>query len=115
MDQIVVFVFAAIVVAMFSVNLAYSVRAYTRRRAPRDRRRPRRAARFRGVIKSFVIEVGVLSIFVARIIAIANADADTRRYFGLIDAAAVSGALLVGGAFLVVSWIVDDGDDEGIV
>lgn len=109
MDQYVVLGLSAIVFAMFSVNFAYSLRAYVRRRP--DRRRA--APRLRFVISSAILEVGVASILIGRLIATFGADPETRRVFALLLAAAISGALLVGGAFLVLSWILDDGDSAG--
>lgn len=117
-DQIVVLVLAGIVLVMFTLNLAFSVRSYrrmSRRRIPERRRTRSAAVRLRGVIKSFILEVGVISIFASRLIAAANASTDVKRWFSLVNGAAISGALLIGGIFLVVSWLVDDDfDDEAV-
>lgn len=105
-QQVAVLFLSALVCAMFTVEMIGSLRDYV---APskNDRRRPRWAIRFREVVKSFVIWIGVTSIFAGRIVVTFVPDPDGRRVYGLVAGALISGALLLGGAFLAWTRIVD--------
>lgn len=105
-QQLVVLVLAAVVFVFFTIEFVGSLRDYATR--PKgDRRRPRWAVRLRDVIKSFVLWLGVASILAGRVIAAFVADPDARRLYGLVAGAAITGALLLGGAFLAWTRLRD--------
>lgn len=114
-SQVFVLALATLVLAMFTFNLWRSLKALRTQRHRRRRVGDRRstAPHFRGFVKSLILWIGVMSIWTGRIVATYGADPETRRFLSAINAAAVSGALLIGGAFLVVSWLTDSGTGEG--
>lgn len=103
-----VLMLSAIAVVMFTFNLTQSLRAYRNRPRP-DRRRV--SSRLRAVISAFVLEVGMVGIFIGRSIATLSADPELRRGWGLVNAAALSGAIIIGGALICYLWIVDGDRD----
>lgn len=100
-QQAALLILAAVVFAMFTGNFAFALRSYRNWHDGRS---------LRHVVNALILFLGTGVIFTGRMVPLVP-DPEIRAAAMVINGAVLSGALILGGIFLNVSWYVD-GDGQ---